>query len=167
MVPLFKLVLAAAAGLLSHTTIFIHGEWHMQAPLLLRVYIGLAIATCIVESVSDSETPIKGVGRGFIIIIVYVTSLLTSLTLYRALFHRLSKFPGPSWAGISKFWHVARCIQTGSQNHLILDELHQRYGDFVRTGKLGNLSHVLNLSRLAKQLKLFIDRAKRAHDISP
>lgn len=53
---------------------------------------------------------------------------------WRILLHRLRRFPGPFWAVVSKFWHVIKCLQTNSQNHLILDGLHQKYGDFVRTG---------------------------------
>ena len=63
-------------------------------------------------------------------------ALLTSIAVYRVLFHRLSRagFPGPPLARISKFWHVWACRD--SKNHLVLDRLAQVYGDFVRTGKI-------------------------------
>ncbi|KAL8651746.1 MAG: hypothetical protein Q9210_003077 [Variospora velana] len=54
------------------------------------------------------------------------------MTVYRKFFHRLRHFPGPWMAGITKFWHVYHCAT--SQNHLLLDRLHDEYGQFVRTG---------------------------------
>ncbi|KAK2745695.1 hypothetical protein FQN57_003592 [Myotisia sp. PD_48] len=49
-------------------------------------------------------------------------------------FHRLTiaGFRGPKIASVTKIWHMWKC--RSSKNHLVLDELHQKYGDFVRTG---------------------------------
>ncbi|KAL9122404.1 MAG: hypothetical protein Q9187_001041 [Circinaria calcarea] len=62
----------------------------------------------------------------------YALSLLTSIVIYRKGFHRLRKFPGPFMAGVTKLWHTANTLD--SQNHILLDGLHEKYGDFVRTG---------------------------------
>lgn len=135
MLPETKLGFAAVAGIASHHIIFIHGEWHMQAPKVLCVYLIIAATIFIEESSCGVNKPGRGVGRALQIICTYGMSLFTSLVFYRIMFHRLRRFPGPSWAAISKFWHVVQCLRSSSQNHLILHELHKQYGDFVRTGK--------------------------------
>jgi tryprostatin B 6-hydroxylase len=67
------------------------------------------------------------------IIFGYLTALFSSITIYRVYFHRLSRFPGPKWARITKIWHAWQSRHC--QNFLVLSELHRKYGDFVRTGK--------------------------------
>ena len=135
----YQVICAAAAGLFSHNVVFIHGEWHMQAPMLLRLYLSLALLTLAMEIWTTRVGIAIALGRTAAIICSYGTALLASMTLYRVIFHRLRNFPGPRWAPVSKFWHVTRCFQTGSQNHLILDDLHKKYGDFVRTGETWKL----------------------------
>lgn len=133
--PETKLGFAAVAGIASHNIIFIHGEWHMQAAKVLCMYLIIAATIIIEESSFGVTRPGSSMGRALQIICTYCMSLFISMVLYRTLFHRLRKFPGPSGAAISKFWHVVKCLRSSSQNHLILDELHKQYGDFVRTGK--------------------------------
>lgn len=61
-------------------------------------------------------------------------ALATSIGIYRLLFHRLRSFPGPWGAKLSRFYAVSLASK-GLQYHLELQDLHKRYGDFVRTGK--------------------------------
>ncbi|PVI04480.1 cytochrome P450 [Periconia macrospinosa] len=63
-----------------------------------------------------------------------MTSLFSSIGVYRVFFHKLRSFPGPYLARVSKLWHVWKCVKSRSRNHLILDDLYKQYGDFVRTG---------------------------------
>lgn len=146
----WKLYTVAAAGVLSHNIIFIHGEWHMQAPLIVRVYIALAILTFVFEAASSDDGYLRIFGKALLVISTYATSLFTSMTIYRIFFHRLRHFPGPFWAKMSKFWHVGKCI--GSQNHLVLDALHKKYGDFVRTGKWSIIQNEYTPSATASDL---------------
>ncbi|KAI1318351.1 cytochrome P450 [Xylariaceae sp. FL0255] len=114
--------LGTLAGVLSHTCLFIHGEWHVQAPQLLIAH-GTILALVVFVNVHDGLPILFG---------SYVLALLASITIYRAFFHRLAGFDGPWYARVSKLWHpwAAR----NCQNHLVLDALHKKYGDFVRTG---------------------------------
>lgn len=130
-----KLGFAAVAGIASHNIVFIHGEWHMQAPKVLCIYLFIAATIFIEEFCFGGDKAGRSLGEALQIIGTYGLSLFTSMVIYRIMFHRLRKFSGPSGAAISKFWHVVKCLQSSSQNHLILDELHKQYGDFVRTGK--------------------------------
>lgn len=62
----------------------------------------------------------------------YLTGLWTSMLIYRAFFHRLRSFPGPSALKLSKFAHFAQLGHL--DNYKRLDAWHEKYGDFVRTG---------------------------------
>lgn len=129
-----KLCIAAAAGILSHCLIFIRNEHHIQAPQLFRFFLLLSLFLFIGEArlwaLSDSGQAAK---TSALIVLSYAASLLTSVAVYRAFFHKLRKFPGPIGARVSKFWHVGKLL--GRPNFKVLDELHQQYGDFVRTGE--------------------------------
>jgi tryprostatin B 6-hydroxylase len=131
--PKTILLATAFSGVATHVFIFSHGEWHMQAPLIFRFYITLAL---LITIFAISKDGVQGAGTSSAVIITYALSFFVSMGFYRAVLHRLRKFPGPFWAGISKFWHVAKCIRSSSQNHKVLDKLHKKYGDFVRTGKI-------------------------------
>ncbi|KAK1224555.1 hypothetical protein PQX77_012534 [Marasmius sp. AFHP31] len=59
--------------------------------------------------------------------------MATSIVLYRiSPFHPLAKVPGPMILKITKFWRMYICW-TGKQ-HIMLKELHDRYGPIVRSG---------------------------------
>jgi hypothetical protein len=133
--------LGAIAGLAMHHGFYIHGEWHVQAPAIV-VGHSLAFAALYIGSVSSSfaggtlTLESKFVFRypGFAIL-GYLVALFTSITVYRLFFNRLARagFAGPVGARITKLWHMWAC--RGSKNHLVLDRLHRKYGNFVRTGK--------------------------------
>ena len=141
-----------AAGVLSHLCIFIRGEWHLSAPMLLRLFIVLSVLSTLVRvrlRLDEFPTAVMSFLRNAAL---YIVSLFASVCIYRLRFHRLSAFPGPPLARVSKFWHVWKCRT--SQNHLILDELFQHYGDVVRTGmrhnRLGREATRANFAFLSK-----------------
>ncbi|KAL4790551.1 cytochrome P450 [Aspergillus venezuelensis] len=61
------------------------------------------------------------------------SGLIISIVLYRAFFHRLHRFPGPWMAKVSRLHTVFRATER-TQYHIDLQEMHRKYGDFVRTG---------------------------------
>jgi len=64
---------------------------------------------------------------------IFNTGLLCSITIYRLVFHRCRKFPGPLGAKLTRFyatWLSAKNVQYYKE----LAKLHAQYGDFVRTG---------------------------------
>ena len=132
MLILPKLGIAAAAGVASHVCLFRQGEWHMQAPVLLRIALALSLCTFCAQVRYDTGFNSASLTASLSIILSYTTALFGSILLYRRFFHRLRNFPGPTWAGLTKFWHVFHCLD--SQNYLLLEDLHQNYGQFVRTG---------------------------------
>ncbi|KAL0058822.1 hypothetical protein AAF712_014473 [Marasmius tenuissimus] len=63
----------------------------------------------------------------------FFSSLVTSIVLYRiSPFHPLAKVPGPMSFIITKFWRMYICWQ--GKQHIVLKELHDRYGPIVRSG---------------------------------
>ncbi|KAL0060254.1 hypothetical protein AAF712_012964 [Marasmius tenuissimus] len=63
----------------------------------------------------------------------FFSSLATSIVVYRiSSFHPLAKVPGPMIFKITKFWRMYICWQ--GKQHIVLKELHDRYGPIVRSG---------------------------------
>jgi hypothetical protein len=62
------------------------------------------------------------------------TGLLTSIAIYRLVFHRCRKFPGPFGAKLSRFY-AASLSAKDVQYYKELAKMHGKYGDFVRTGE--------------------------------
>jgi hypothetical protein len=125
---------AAAAGMLSHWTYFIHGEHHRASPQLLIISVTLPILAYLGLRSSTSLSAAQGATLTAGLVWSYSTALWTSILLYRVFFHRLRGFPGPFMARASKLWHVWK-LAPRSDNFVLLDKLHEQYGDFVRTGK--------------------------------
>ncbi|KAI0412607.1 cytochrome P450 [Xylaria grammica] len=125
----------ALSGIAIHHGLFIHGEWHHHAPNILRSYA--AILGCVVLARIALHEPEFAFGLSSSLMIAsffHVFGLLTSILAYRRFFHRLNKanFPGPWWARYTKIWQIWK--NRHSRNHLYLHNLHQMYGDVVRTG---------------------------------
>lgn len=125
-------IAAGAAGIVIHQSIFIHGEWHLHATHLLSLH-AFAYAGFVLDEAFHRNTPwLAALTVSSQIFGTYFLCLLASISIYRIFFHRLRGFPGPVLASVSKFWHVAQCLD--SRNHILLEKLHKEYGDFVRTG---------------------------------
>ena len=74
---------------------------------------------------------------------VYFASLSAITVTYRlSPFYPLSSFPGPLGGSISSATLVA--VSFGGVRHLVLDDLHKRYGKFVRIG-VHSSSHVFKI----------------------
>lgn len=128
---------AAALGVLSHWTYFIHGEHHMRAPLYGCLFLGAIPALYLLESnihKNDTSQVSQAGLEVFFILGAYLLSLFTSMSAYRIFFHSLKRHPGPLGARVSKLWHTWQVRH--AENHLVLDKLHHKYGKFVRTGKI-------------------------------
>lgn len=59
---------------------------------------------------------------------------LSSIAVYRLLFHRCKKFPGPFGAKLSRFY-AASLSAKDVKYYKELAKMHAQYGDFVRTGQ--------------------------------
>ncbi|KUI64406.1 Tryprostatin B 6-hydroxylase [Cytospora mali] len=126
-----------AIGAAAHLCLFIHGEWHIQAPHIVRSHLAILIIAFSGAWYYADQSPLGELFRAIATASVsYIAALLLSILIYRIApgLHRLTraKFPGPWLLRTSKLWHVWKC--RNSMNHFFLEDLFQRYGDFVRTG---------------------------------
>ena len=125
---------AAAAGILSHNLIFIRNEHHIRAPQIFRFFLLLTLFLFVAEArLWAFNDAAQAAENSAFILFSYNVSLFTSIAIYRIFFHPLRNFPGPLGVRVSKFWHVAKLL--GQPNFKVLEEWHQQYGDFVRTGE--------------------------------
>lgn len=125
---------AVLAGVLSHTLLFFHNEWHLKATYLLKMCSCLSFSLWLFVYLCTEKSPAGATTESLLIFGSYVGGLFTSIMTYRVFFHRLCRFPGPPLACVSKLWHVAQCLE--SKNHLLMERMHRNYGNFVRTGRV-------------------------------
>jgi hypothetical protein len=126
-------LLAAVTGLLAHNVIFIRGEWHRQASELCALSFALPVVLWVLELRHDDRLTYEGLQNIFSVTGSFFAGLFVSIVVYRLMFHRLRKYPGPFLARITKLWHFYHCRNT--QNHLLMEGLRQQYGNCVRVGK--------------------------------
>lgn len=126
-------LLAGLVGVLAHVLVFRVGEWDVASPSIFVFHVLVIAATGLA---SHSQLTQFHVPATQIVACAgsYIAGLYMSMMLYRAFFHRLSKFPGPFLARLSNFYITARSVK---KLHLFeeVQELHSQYGDYVRLGK--------------------------------
>jgi hypothetical protein len=100
---------------------------------LLSLYVSiLAILTGCYVSIG-TLTLIETAARVGVVSTSFNLGLISSIGVYRLLFHRLRNFPGPLPAKISRFYSTSLAAKN-VQYSFEVRKLHEEYGDFVRTG---------------------------------
>lgn len=127
------LLTAAVAGLMSH--IPIHSfEFERVA---LRFMVGCVACFFglggLYVYTGQCGSFYVALARSLLVQAVFHTCLLASIAVYRLGFHRCRHIPGPVGAKISRFYAMyltSKKVQF--QNELL--QMHEKYGDLVRTG---------------------------------
>ncbi|KAH8594186.1 cytochrome P450 [Bisporella sp. PMI_857] len=133
MFPATEVATSAICGVLLHLGYFIHGEHHMQSPTIFRMVLLAPVAVFIVHlKLSKFDLGSAAIASAWDVT-ACSGSLLASMVIYRSFFHRTRNFPGPKLAGVSKLYHMFN-VAPKSDQFRWLELMHQRYGDFVRTG---------------------------------
>lgn len=83
----------------------------------------------------------RAVAKSSLLAVAFHASLLLSIAVYRLVFHRCGKFPGPLAARVTRWYSFYLHAKEG-QFHKELARLHEQYGDFVRTGMCLPFSHI-------------------------
>lgn len=126
------LIGSALLGVLFHMSIqaveFEKFMFHFLAALPV-----MAIVMSTSFSVLGHLTWTQSFMKSAIIEIVFNLSCLLSTGIYRLLFHRCGRFPGPVGAKLSRFW-TSYTSSKNFQYHMELEKMQAKYGDFVRTG---------------------------------
>ena len=126
------LPVAAFCGLVAHHGAFIRGEWHLAAPRVVISHFVLAFLLWFIIAIR-CESIVVASQIYLLLLASYLGGLFSSIAIYRLFFHKLSSFPGPRWAALTKLWHVYKCQSL--QNYQVLHDAYLQYGEFVRTGK--------------------------------
>jgi hypothetical protein len=127
---------AALFGTSLHLLAFRVGEWDLYTvKLVLAVPLTVAGLTGgLMRFVPDVHNDIwTALGQATVLEGSMLGGIFASMLIYRALFHRLNRFPGPFAARLSNFWITSK----GAKNmdtYLQVQKLHEKYGDVVRVG---------------------------------
>jgi len=103
--------------------------WHYLA-LSTGVYAALVYAYLSLTNCSLLEATSKALLVG----VSFNTGLTLSIGIYRLFFHRLREFPGPLGAKLSRFYTVKLAAKSVQYN-VEVAKMHEKYGDFIRTGR--------------------------------
>ncbi|KAE8165150.1 cytochrome P450 monooxygenase [Aspergillus tamarii] len=128
-------VLAGLSGVSVHHLLYRHGEWDLKGVDMVVCYIILTLGLIALQY-SSILPPIEVLQRpnwAWDIVTYHILGVYTSMLLYRAVFHRLNRFPGPFLARLSNFYVTSL---TAKKLHLYeeIERLHEKYGDYVRIG---------------------------------
>jgi hypothetical protein len=104
--------------------------YHVMA-LSTVAYFGLIYALAQVEP----QTLSGAIWTSTLFATCFNTTVLSSIAVYRLFFHRCRNFPGPLPAKITRFY-AAYLSAKDVQYYKELAKVHEKYGDFVRTGLL-------------------------------
>ncbi|KAH0615346.1 uncharacterized protein H6S33_000982 [Morchella sextelata] len=153
--PLYQLSLISfTTAVTSHITYFCHSERDLIAKQIFLVAIFAPLA---VQSLFQFHLKLPFWSCVELTSTIYGSFLLgmwSSMVVYRIWFHPLRNFPGPFWAKVTKFWIPYTHWKTNWQYHLVMLELHKKYGDIVRIGPNDiSINHADGLQALARAKK--------------
>lgn len=118
-------------GIFAHYGIFFHGEWHLRLMTILVGHIVMATGVYFLITKFSTSWP-----SALLLLAVfqaaYLGSLFISMIFYRLCLSPLKSFQGPRILAVTKFRHVY--LARRSTNHLVMQDLHEKYGTSVRTG---------------------------------
>jgi hypothetical protein len=123
---------AAAIGVASHVLYWSRG---LKAPQSARIFYFHLIAFALVSAGAiSSDGLVRGMLASWAVCGSYLVALFTSMTIYRVFFHRLSRFPGPFPARVSKMYSL--WLARNGKTYQEIVDICDKYGDIVRTGRL-------------------------------
>lgn len=124
---------AAALGILFHVTVVRYLDVdNFMYTFLALLWAASALVTSAHLLIGFSF--ISACARVLLLAISFDAGLFLSMAVYRVFFHRLRKFPGPFGAKVSRFYS-AYLVGKDVKYYKEVEKMHQKYGDFIRTGK--------------------------------
>lgn len=111
--------------------------WRMTAiwTTLATMFVFTLIRLC-------DFTILQALGRLFVVSWSFNIGLALSMGIYRVFLHRLRNFPGPFGAKLSRLYAVK--ASSNLQYNRELENMHEKYGDVVRTGN--TKSHLIRFT---------------------
>lgn len=130
-----ELLLAAILGIAAHLLHFKHGERHAYPWRYVQALFASAFLVFTIKFYHGSGLSLLAATSSTLLLTaIYLSSLVSSVLIYRLLFNPLNRFPGPLAARISKLYVVWLNSQSNLHGHHELHKLHQKYGRYVRIG---------------------------------
>ncbi|KAL4815064.1 cytochrome P450 [Aspergillus spinulosporus] len=126
------LLAAGALGVLAHWGFFVHGEHDLRAPIIAQLHVVAVVMMVFVRYKVEETSFLAVAGQPMLLVGVYTATLLWSTLVYRIFLSPLKHIDGPWTMRLSKLAHVWK--QARYRNFEVLDALHERYGDVIRTG---------------------------------
>ncbi|CAG8909672.1 unnamed protein product [Penicillium egyptiacum] len=134
---LAQALLALGSGVTLHHLFYRLSEWDTRSPFLLASYISVLVAGSVGIWFLNSQTEVvvplspNEFRKSWL---YHILGVYSSMLVYRGFFHRLGKFPGPFFARFSNLY----LTMLSSKLHLYkeIGDLHETYGDYVRTGNV-------------------------------
>ena len=123
---------AFGAGVFLHLIVYRRGEWDLAVPSLCCAYV-VAQATIVFFEQLFNKSLFLSIGNVAWISLYHITGISLSMLTYRVALHPLRSFPGPFWSRFSNFYVT---MLSARRLHLFeeVEDLHKKYGDFVRLG---------------------------------
>lgn len=130
---------AAGLGLLFHQTVIRNVELDVYMYHFLFLFIVALAGLASTYLALTDLTILQALSRVALVAISFDTGLFFSIGIYRLLFHRLRKFPGPLGAKLTRFYTVSKAAKN-VQYYKEVEKMHEKYGDFIRTGESGDMN---------------------------
>ncbi|RYP52438.1 hypothetical protein DL768_002404 [Monosporascus sp. mg162] len=131
---------AFLCGIVLHLAVFRRGEWDLQAAKIaasaVLTYAAMTASLFLYGFPADGDgvpSLRAASGAAGALFVSALAGLYGSMLVYRAVFHRLRRFPGPFAARLSNFYQASLYWRTHRLD-LEAQKLHQIYGDIVRIG---------------------------------
>ena len=135
-VDIQNLVLSAATlGVLSHISLFRTLPVEEYLYSLVCLYAATVLVIVLAYLYTREFSFVHIVFHVGCIASAFNAGLASSITVYRLFFHRLRRFDGPWLSKLSRFYD-AYLAGKNVQYHVEIAKMHEKYGDFIRTGRL-------------------------------
>ncbi|KAL1980004.1 hypothetical protein VTN96DRAFT_4826 [Rasamsonia emersonii] len=125
---------AALLGIVLHWSIFRNIEVETYLYEFLALYLAAVLGLGYSYASWTDFSIIQSATRVLLLASSFNAGLVLSIGVYRLFFHRLRRFPGPFAAKLSRFYAMAKAAEK-VQYHVEVAKMHDKYGDFVRTGR--------------------------------
>ncbi|RFU30754.1 hypothetical protein B7463_g5576, partial [Scytalidium lignicola] len=128
-----SIVSAAGFGVLFHHSILRNVEVDIYMYSFLALFLSATVGLGFAYLSIKSFMIVQALVRTASVVTAFYTSIVFSIGIYRLLFHRLRSFPGPLGAKLTRFYSVRKASKN-VQYYKEVAKMHEKYGDFVRTG---------------------------------
>lgn len=125
---------AALLGVILHLSIFRTIFVELYLYYFMGLYLAAALGISYAYLSLTEFSTLESLTRVVVVGVSFNSGLIISMGIYRLFFHRLRHFPGPLAAKLSRFYDTVIAAKN-VQYHMEVANMHEKYGDFIRTGK--------------------------------